>query len=248
MVSLLKEYWGETAQPDNDFCFDHLPRIDGDHGVFRTLMDMVDGKVPGFFLLGQNPAVGMANGRLARLAMAQLDWLVVRDLAMIETRHVLEGRPGGRDRRDRPGDLPDRGLLLPGRVARGEGGHVHPDRADAAVAGEGRRPGRGPDLRAVVRLPPRPAAPGAPGRRRPTSGTGRCSTCRWDHAMDTATRTRSGASRAPRTCCAGSTATTWPPASRSATTGSCAPTAARRPAAGSTRVSSGRGEPVGPPR
>ena len=35
MVSLLKEYWGENAQPDNDFCFDHLPRINGDHGVFR---------------------------------------------------------------------------------------------------------------------------------------------------------------------------------------------------------------------
>ncbi len=35
IVSLLKEYWGEKAQLDNDFCFDHLPRIDGDHGVFR---------------------------------------------------------------------------------------------------------------------------------------------------------------------------------------------------------------------
>ena len=58
MVSLLKEYWGEGATADNDYRFDYLPRIDGDHGVFRTALDMVEGKVPGYFVFGQNPAVG----------------------------------------------------------------------------------------------------------------------------------------------------------------------------------------------
>jgi formate dehydrogenase major subunit len=84
-ISLLKEYWGETATADNDYCFDYLPRINGDHGTYRTVMDMVDGKVHGYFLLGQNPAVGSAHGRLQRLGMASLDWLVVRDLTMIES-------------------------------------------------------------------------------------------------------------------------------------------------------------------
>jgi formate dehydrogenase major subunit len=84
-VSLLKEYWGDAATADNDFCFDYLPRLTGDHGTYRTAMDMVDGTVFGYFLLGQNPAVGSANGRLQRLGMANLDWLVVRDLAMIES-------------------------------------------------------------------------------------------------------------------------------------------------------------------
>ncbi|OBA79262.1 hypothetical protein A5633_17180 [Mycolicibacterium elephantis] len=55
MVSLLKEYWGDAATADNDYCFDYLPRINGDHGTYRTVMDMVDGKVFGYFLLGQNP-------------------------------------------------------------------------------------------------------------------------------------------------------------------------------------------------
>ena len=68
MVSLLKEYWGDAATPENDFCFDYLPRINGDHGTYRTVMDMVDGKVSGYFLLGENPAVGSAHGRLQRLA------------------------------------------------------------------------------------------------------------------------------------------------------------------------------------
>jgi formate dehydrogenase major subunit len=84
-VSLLKEYWGVAATAENDFCFDYLPRITGDHGTYRTAMDMVDGKVYGYFLLGQNPAVGSAHGKLQRLGMANLDWLVVRDLTMIES-------------------------------------------------------------------------------------------------------------------------------------------------------------------
>ncbi|ORB28060.1 formate dehydrogenase [Mycolicibacterium parafortuitum] len=93
MVSLLKEYWGDAATPDNDFCFDYLPRINGDHGTYRTVMDMVDGKVFGYFLLGQNPAVGSAHGRLQRLGMANLDWLVVRDLVEIESATFWKNSP-----------------------------------------------------------------------------------------------------------------------------------------------------------
>ncbi len=92
-VSLLKEYWGEKATADNDFCYDYLPRINGDHGTYRTVMDMVDGKVSGYFLLGQNPAVGSAHGRLQRLGMANLDWLVVRDLTMIESATFWKDAP-----------------------------------------------------------------------------------------------------------------------------------------------------------
>ncbi len=84
-VSLLKEYFGAAATVDNDFCFDHLPRLTGDHGTYRTVMDMIDGEVFGYVLLGQNPAVGSAHGKLQRLGLANLDWLVVRDLAMIES-------------------------------------------------------------------------------------------------------------------------------------------------------------------
>jgi formate dehydrogenase major subunit len=92
-ISLLKEYWGDAATADNDYCFDYLPRINGDHGTYRTVMDMVDGKVFGYFLLGQNPAVGSAHGRLQRLGLAKLDWLVVRDLAMIESATFWQDAP-----------------------------------------------------------------------------------------------------------------------------------------------------------
>src|SRR5579875_432770 len=93
MISLLKEYWGDAAAAGNDYRFDYMPRISGDHGTYRTVMDMVDGKVFGYFLLGENPAVGSAHGRLQRLGMANLDWLVVRDLTMIESASFWKDAP-----------------------------------------------------------------------------------------------------------------------------------------------------------
>jgi formate dehydrogenase major subunit len=85
VVSLLRAWFGEHATKDNDWGLHHLPRISGDHGTYQTAMDMLDDKVKGYFLLGQNPAVGSAHGKLQRLAMAHLDWLVVRDLNLIES-------------------------------------------------------------------------------------------------------------------------------------------------------------------
>ncbi|SMO98541.1 formate dehydrogenase major subunit [Geodermatophilus aquaeductus] len=84
-VSLLKAWWGDAATAENDFCFDHMPKIDGDHSSYRTIKDMIEGKVSGYFLVGENPTVGHPNGRMNRFGLANLDWLVVRDLQMIES-------------------------------------------------------------------------------------------------------------------------------------------------------------------
>jgi formate dehydrogenase major subunit len=92
-VNLLKAYWGDAATAENDYCFDYLPRITGDHGTYRTVLDMIDGKVKGYFLLGQNPAVGSAHGRAQRLGMANLDWVVVRDLFEIESATFWKDSP-----------------------------------------------------------------------------------------------------------------------------------------------------------
>jgi len=84
-VSLLKSYFGDAATPDNDFCFDYLPRITGDHGTYQTVLEQIAGKTKGYFIVGENPAVGTSNGKMQRLGLANLDWLVVRDLVMIES-------------------------------------------------------------------------------------------------------------------------------------------------------------------
>lgn len=92
-ISLLKAYWGDAATAENDYCYDYLPKLTGDHGTYRTVLDMIAGKINGYFLLGQNPAVGSAHGRAQRLGMANLDWLVVRDLYEIESANFWKDSP-----------------------------------------------------------------------------------------------------------------------------------------------------------
>ena len=85
VVSLLRAWWGETAAADNDFCFDYLPRLTGSHSTYDTVHAQLEGTCKGYFLMGENPAVGSANAKLQRLGMANLDWLVVRDFSLIES-------------------------------------------------------------------------------------------------------------------------------------------------------------------
>jgi formate dehydrogenase major subunit len=92
-ISLMKAWWGAAATAANDWCFDYLPRLTGDHSTYPTTLAMLEGKVKGFFLLGENPAVGSGNSRLHRLAMAQLDWLVVRDFQEIESASFWHDAP-----------------------------------------------------------------------------------------------------------------------------------------------------------
>jgi formate dehydrogenase major subunit len=93
LVSQLKAFYGDAATADNGFCFGHMPRVDIDQSTYRTAMGMLAGEVKGFFLPGENPAVGSANGKLQRMAMANLEWLVVRDLFLIESATFWKDSP-----------------------------------------------------------------------------------------------------------------------------------------------------------
>ena len=87
IVSLLKSWYGDAAQPHNEFGFRWMPRISGDHSHFGYWLEMADNKgtLEGLFVMGQNPAVGAPNARLERRALANLKWLVVRDMVETET-------------------------------------------------------------------------------------------------------------------------------------------------------------------
>ena len=85
IVSLLKAWYGDRADPGNDFGFPLLPRVTGDHSHLGYWMEMADGKLEGLFVIGQNPAVGAPNSRLERKALARLKWLVVREMVETET-------------------------------------------------------------------------------------------------------------------------------------------------------------------
>ncbi|MBV9266225.1 MAG: molybdopterin-dependent oxidoreductase, partial [Acidobacteriaceae bacterium] len=92
-VSLLKAWFGDAASKDNDWCYDYLPTISGDHSHMNTVAAMVDGAVKGYFVMGENPVVGSMNGPLQREGLRQLNWLVVRDFQVTETADFWRDAP-----------------------------------------------------------------------------------------------------------------------------------------------------------
>ncbi len=93
VVSLLKAYYGDRATAENDYCFDYLPRLTGDHSHMTTVSEMADGKLKGYFVMGENPSVGSMNGALQRKGMRALEWMVVRDFHLIETAEFWRSAP-----------------------------------------------------------------------------------------------------------------------------------------------------------
>jgi formate dehydrogenase major subunit len=93
IVSQLKAWFGDAATAANDYGYDFLPKIVGDHSHLPMFVDMMNGKMKGFFAMGQNPAVGGQNASFQRQALAKLDWLVVRDLYETETATFWKDAP-----------------------------------------------------------------------------------------------------------------------------------------------------------
>ena len=113
-VSLLKAWYGDAATQENEFGFHFLPRVTGDHSEYGYWLDMADGKLEGLFVMGQNPAVGAANGRLERSALANLKWLVVRDFVETETAAFWKDSPEVERGELIPEKIPTEIFFLPG--------------------------------------------------------------------------------------------------------------------------------------
>jgi formate dehydrogenase major subunit len=92
-ISLMKAWFGDAATEENDWGFRWLPAVTGDHSHMTTVADMAQGRVRGYLVMGENPAVGSSNGAFQREGLRKLDWLVVRDLAMTETADFWRSAP-----------------------------------------------------------------------------------------------------------------------------------------------------------
>ncbi|HEY5990871.1 MAG TPA: molybdopterin dinucleotide binding domain-containing protein, partial [Streptosporangiaceae bacterium] len=112
-VSLLKAWWGPAATEDNDYCFDYLPRLTGSHSTYETVMAQLAGDCYGYFLFGENPAVGSANAKMQRLGMACADWLVVRDFSLIESATWWKDGPETETGEMRPEEIKTEVFFLP---------------------------------------------------------------------------------------------------------------------------------------
>jgi len=95
MVSLLKSFFGDKAQPENEFGYQWFPKLD--EGKSYSWLDLFDvmykGEFTGFFAWGQNPACSGANANKVRQGLAKLDWLVNVNIFDNETGSFWKG-PG----------------------------------------------------------------------------------------------------------------------------------------------------------
>ena len=112
-VSLMKAYYGPNAQKENDWGFEYLPRVTGDHSHFGYWLDMMDGKMEGLFIMGQNPAVGAPNARLQRNALTKLKWLVVREMVETESASFWYNSPEVNRGEYKPEDVATEVFLFP---------------------------------------------------------------------------------------------------------------------------------------
>jgi len=113
LVSLLKAYYGDAATPENDFGFRWLPRLTGDHSHMAYWLEMAQGQIEGLFVMGDNPAVAGPNAGFERRALANLKWMVVRDMVETETASFWYDSPEVRRGDLRTEDIGTEIFLLP---------------------------------------------------------------------------------------------------------------------------------------
>jgi formate dehydrogenase major subunit len=128
-VSQLKAWFGEHATAENDYGYDWLPKIIGDHSHMPLFVEMSKGHIEGFFAMGQNPAVGGQNASFQRQALAKLKWLVVRDLYETETASFWKDSPEVKAGTLHPRDIQTEVFFLPAAaVAEGDGSFTNTQR------------------------------------------------------------------------------------------------------------------------
>ena len=121
MVSYLKSMYGTAATPENDFGYDWHPKIIGDHSHLAMFSAMVEGKVKGMLLIGQNPATSI-NARLERAGMRRLEWLVVKDNWVHESATFWKNAPEIKSGEIKPADIQTEVFFFPSsQVAEYEG-------------------------------------------------------------------------------------------------------------------------------
>ena len=111
IISLLKAWYGDAAVASNDFAYEYLPKVDGDHSHIAMAEAIENGVVKGLISPGHNTAVSGPNANFERAGLDKLDWLVVCDLWETETAAHWK-RPGVD-----PSRIGTEGFLLPARAS-----------------------------------------------------------------------------------------------------------------------------------
>ncbi len=133
--SLLQAWYGDAAnEEDGNTSYRLVPEDDRRSLASVTSYAMLDGKVKGYFLFGQNPAAGSTNSRMQREALKQLDWMVVRDLYEVETAAFWYQGPTPHPNAVDPSTIKTEVFFLPAAAINGKRGQLHQYAAPLAMA------------------------------------------------------------------------------------------------------------------
>ena len=97
-VSLLKAWWGDAATASNDYCFDYLPRLTGDHSTYKTVASAARGNMPRLLLARREPRGGVGQHEDAAPGDGEPRLAGGPRLLVDRERDVVEGRAGDRER------------------------------------------------------------------------------------------------------------------------------------------------------
>jgi formate dehydrogenase major subunit len=84
-TSLMKAWYGDAANKDNNFAYEWLPKRDAAYDALAIFERMYQGKINGFLCQGFNPLAAIPNKKKLGIAFAKLKYLVVMDPLQTET-------------------------------------------------------------------------------------------------------------------------------------------------------------------
>src|SRR5690606_9499694 len=84
-VSLMKSWWGDAATAYNDWCFNHLPKLDKPYDMLQAYELMNQGKIHGYICQGFNPLASAPNKGKLISAFSKLKYMVSMDPLETET-------------------------------------------------------------------------------------------------------------------------------------------------------------------
>ena len=84
-VSLMKSFYGDAAQKENDWGFNWLPKWDQAYDVIKYFNMMDNGKVTGYLCQGFNPVASFPDKNKVVRSLSKLKYMVVIDPLVTET-------------------------------------------------------------------------------------------------------------------------------------------------------------------
>ncbi len=84
-VSLMKAWWGTAAQPENNWAYDYLPKMDRQYDMLQVYELMHKGKMTGYICQGFNPLAAAPYKKKLLAAFSKLKFLVIMDPLITET-------------------------------------------------------------------------------------------------------------------------------------------------------------------